>query len=114
MLPNLIIIGAPKAATTSLHGYLKQHPEVGMSAAKELSYFWRDDWRERQAWYEAQFDFEDPRVRVRGESTPFYAAYPFRKHVPERMHELVPDAKLVYVVRDPIDRLVSHWVQRAG
>jgi hypothetical protein len=114
MLPNLIIIGAPKAGTTSLHSYLKQHPQVGMAALKELSYFWREDWRERREWYEAQFDFPEAELSVRGESTPFYAAYPFRQNVPERMHELVPDVKLIYLVRDPIDRLVSHFVQRRG
>jgi Sulfotransferase domain len=114
LLPNLIIVGAPKAGTSSLHHYLDQHPQVAMSAVKELSYFWREDWRERRAWYEAQFELPGVEVRVRGESTPFYASYPFRLDVPERMHELVPDVKLIYLVRDPIERLLSHWVQRAG
>lgn len=85
-----------------------------MSRPKELSYFWRDDWREKQAWYEAQFEFPDREPLVRGESTPFYADYPFRQNVPERMHELVPDTKLIYLVRDPIERVISHWVQRVG
>jgi Sulfotransferase domain len=114
LLPNLIIIGAPKAGTSSLHSYLQRHPEVAMSIPKELSYFWREDWREQRAQYEAKFDFPDNEVRVRGESTPFYTSYPFRANVPERMHELVPDVRLIYVVRDPIERLLSHWVQRAG
>jgi hypothetical protein len=114
VLPNLIVIGAPKAGTSSLHYYLKQHPQVAMSSPKELCYFWRDDWRERRAWYEAKFDFPDSEARIRGEATPWYAAYPFRLNVPERMHELVPDVKLIYLVRDPIERLLSQWVQRAG
>lgn len=80
-----------------------------MSAQKELRYFWRDDWRALQDWYESQFVDEAP---IRGESTPAYAAYPYRRNVPERMHELIPGAKLIYLVRDPIDRLLSHWVQR--
>jgi hypothetical protein len=109
MLPNLIIIGAPKAGTTSLYRYLDLHPKVVMSRQKELRYFWRDDWREQRAWYEAQFDCDAP---VRGEATPAYAAYPYRPNVPQRMHELVPETKLIYLVRDPIDRLMSHWVQR--
>ena len=45
MLPNLVIIGAPKAGTTALHRYLSEHPEVFMSEQKELQYFQRDDWR---------------------------------------------------------------------
>lgn len=114
MLPNLIIIGAAKAATTSLHQYLGAHPDVWMAAPadsplKEMRYFWQSDWRERRAWYESHF--ETARL-VRGESTPAYSAYPYHPGVPERMHEFVPDAKLIYLVRDPIGRVVSHWVQR--
>jgi hypothetical protein len=111
MLPNLIIIGAPKAGTTSLHRYLDLHPDVAMTTEKELRYFWRADWRDRLPWYEAQFEFEG-QPRVRGEATPAYAAYPHRDNVPRRMHELVPEVKLIYLVRDPIERLVSHWAQR--
>jgi hypothetical protein len=109
MLPNLLIIGAPKAGTTSLHGYLEQHPDISMSKPKELRYFWRPDWRANQAWYESHFDPSKP---VRGESTPLYAAWPYRPDVPERAVELVPDARVIYLVRDPIDRLMSHWRQR--
>lgn len=80
-----------------------------MSHTKELCYFWRDDWQEQRRGYEEHFDTDAP---VRGESTPAYAAYPVRAHVPERMYELIPDAKLIYLVRDPIARTLSHWVQR--
>lgn len=109
MLPNLLIIGAPKAGTTSLHFYLQQHPDVGMSEPKELRYFWRDDWGERRAWYESHFNFDTP---VRGEATPAYAMSPYRPNVPERAAELIPDAKLIYLVRDPVERTLSHYVQR--
>lgn len=108
-LPNLLIIGAPKTGTTSLHSYIDQHPEVSMSDPKELRYFWRDDWRQRVDWYASHFDAEKP---VRGESTPAYSMWPYRDCVPERAHELIPDARLIYVVRDPIERLRSHWRQR--
>jgi hypothetical protein len=107
-LPNLLMIGAPKTGTSSLHQYLSQHPEVAMSLPKELRYFWREDWRERREWYESHFDPSKP---VRGESTPAYTAWPHRDRVPERAAEMVPDAKLIYCVRDPIDRIVSHYVQ---
>jgi hypothetical protein len=114
MLPNVIIIGAAKSGTTSLHGYLNAHPEVHMavpngSRVKELRYFWRDDWQERRDWYESHFETDLP---VRGEATPAYSAYAYHPGVPARMHALVPEAKLIYMVRDPIERIVSHWVQR--
>lgn len=108
MLPNLIIIGAGKCGTTSLHRYLSAHPEIFMSGQKELQFFQRDDWEERLPWYESQFPVDAP---VRGESSPIYTMYPFAEHVPERIHSLVPDAKLIYLVRDPVDRLAAHYVE---
>jgi len=114
MLPNLIIIGAAKCGTTSLHRYLGQHPDVWMAQPegtqlKAMRFFWREDWRERLHWYEAHFETDRP---IRGEATPAYTAYAFHTGVAERMHEVIPDAKLIYLVRDPIARTVSHWVQR--
>ena len=110
MLPNLIVIGAPKCGTTSLHFYLDQHPDISMSTPKELRFFFRDDWKSNVAWYGRQFDDASSRL-VRGESTPGYTLYPYRRDVAERMHSLVPRAKLIYVVRDPIQRIVSHWAE---
>jgi hypothetical protein len=108
MLPNLVIIGAPKAGTTALHRYLSEHPEVFMSEQKELQYFQRDDWRERLPWYEAQFPVDMP---VRGEASPIYTLHPWCTGVAERMHELIPDARLIYLVRDPVERFVAHYVE---
>jgi hypothetical protein len=108
VLPNLIIIGAAKAGTTALHRYLGLHPEIFMSRQKELQLFQRDDWREHLPWYEAQFDVDAP---VRGEGSPVYTLHPFCPHVPERMSQLVPDAKLIYLVRDPLERFVAHYVE---
>ena len=115
MLPNLIIIGASKCGTTSLHAYLDQHPEIAMArpndhyGRKEMRYFWRSDWRERRAWYESHFDAGSP---IRGEATPAYTHYPQVRGVPSRIKELVPEAKLIYLVRDPIERVLAHWVQK--
>jgi sulfotransferase family protein len=108
MLPNLVIIGAAKAGTSALHAYLGEHPEVFMSEQKELQYFQRDDWRERLSWYEAQFPVDAP---VRGEASPIYTLHPFCTGVAERMQSLVPDAKLIYLVRDPVERFVAHYVE---
>jgi hypothetical protein len=108
MLPNLIVIGAPKAGTTSLHHYLGAHPDVFMSRSKELGLFDRDDWRDRVEWYERQFPAT---ARVRGESSPAYSMHPAVAGVPERMHELLPQARLIYLVRDPVERLLAHYVE---
>jgi hypothetical protein len=107
-LPNLVVIGAQKCGTSGLHHYLGLHPEISMSSPKELNFFIAErNWDRGPEWYRAQFDH---RASVRGESSPNYTAYPHHPGVPERMHSLVPDARLVYLVRDPIDRIAAHWV----
>ncbi len=107
MLPNLLIIGAGKSGTTSLHGYLAAHPEVSMSETKELRLFVRDDWRDRLDWYSQQFG----PARVRGESSPGYTMFPYRSSVAERIHEVIPDARLIYLVRDPVERAIASYVE---
>jgi hypothetical protein len=105
MLPNLIVIGAGKCGTTSLHRYLDLHPEISMTNPKELNFFVDDlNWRRGVRWYERHFGEATP---VRGESSVAYTEYPERPEVPERIANLVPDVKLVYVVRDPIERMIS-------
>lgn len=117
VLPNLIVIGAHRCGTTSLHRYLDLHPEISMSARKELNFFVdevvpetrRGPWERGLAWYEAQFD---PNAPVRGESSPSYTLYPVYPGVPERMAATVPGARLIYLVRDPYERLVSFYRYR--
>jgi Sulfotransferase domain. len=107
-LPNLIVIGAQKCGTSGLHYHLSLHPEISMSKPKELNFFIEErNWPRGEAWYRRQFD---PRAKVRGESSPNYTAYPQHTGVPERMHSLVPEARLIYIVRDPLDRIAAHWV----
>jgi len=109
MLPNLVIIGAAKSATTSLHRYLDFHPDIHMARGKELDFFIEEkNWVKGRQWYEAQFD---SKAKIRGESSPNYTVRPCWKGVVERMHSLIPEAKLIYLVRDPVDRAVSHYMQ---
>ena len=111
-LPNLFVIGAMKCGTTSLHYNLGLHPDIGMSREKELNFFNRPgSWDKRIDWYRRQFPTD---TRWRGESSPGYTRAPFGEPVAERMHGLVPDARLVYIVRHPIDRIVSHYVHQVA
>ncbi len=107
MLPNLIVIGARKCATTSLHHYLSLHPEIYMSKIKELNFFVKEmRFKKGLRWYESQFPLP---VKVRGESSPNYSRHPIWKGIPERMYSVVPRAKLIYMVRDPVERLISAY-----
>jgi hypothetical protein len=110
MLPNLLIIGAQKCGTTSLHAYLDLHPEVHMAAQKELDFFIADRaWGNGVEWYSQRFA---DGFAVRGEASPNYTAWPVWDGVPERAATVVPGAHIVYLVRDPIERIESHYLQR--
>jgi hypothetical protein len=121
-LPNLIVIGAQKCGTGALHYYLDLHPEVQMSSPKELWFFTggeedlapesdrlvsrRSNWSRGLGWYESNFRAEAP---VRGESTPAYSSSS-RTGTAARMAEVIPDAKLIFLARDPVERMVSHFM----
>ena len=107
-LPNLIVIGAMKCATTSLHYYLGLHPQISMSRNKELNFFiFEYNWHKGIEWYKSNFM---GRERIYGESSPDYTNYPFFRGVPERICSVVPEVKLIYILRDPIERIISHYV----
>jgi hypothetical protein len=111
-LSNLIIIGGLKCGTTSIHHYLGLHPEIQMSKPKELNFFVEElNWDLGLDWYASRFD---DRFKVRGESSPHYTNLPRFEGVAERIHEHCPDARLLYMVRDPIKRILSHWVHATG
>lgn len=105
-LPTFICIGAMKCGTTSLHKYLDAHPDVCMSSPKETGFFLRRTDRDLD-WYQQCFS---GRARAYGETSTNYAKHPGFDGVPKRMHSLLPDIKLLYVVRDPVERAVSHFV----
>lgn len=106
-LPTFVIIGAMKGGTTTLHSLLAAHPEVFASREKELHFFTEAmNLRRGVGWYRRHFRTDRP---IRGESSPSYAAWPRHAGVPERMRALIPEARIVYCVRDPIERAVSHY-----
>jgi hypothetical protein len=119
-LPTFVIIGAAKCATTSLHHYLGTHPQIQVSRRKELRFFIDrpeprpggragapGEWQRGLDWYRSWFD---PATPIRGEASPGYT-WPGFLGVSDRMAEVVPDAKLIYCVRDPVRRAVSQYRQ---
>jgi hypothetical protein len=121
--PDFIIMGAPKAGTTALHAALTRHPDVFMSDPKEPKYWMCDDappphwsgpgdqhsqreWVWRRSDYERLFEPAAPSA-MRGESTPFYL---WHRAAQRRIAEHLPEARLIAVVRDPIDRAYSNWM----
>ena len=108
-LPNFVVIGAMKAGTTSLYQYLKGHDQVFMPAIKELDFFVAEsNWCRGIEWYRRQFNAAGA-APARGEASTLYTQYPTHEGVPERMARVLPGVRLVYVVRDPIERIRSHY-----
>jgi hypothetical protein len=108
-LPTFVIIGAQKCGTTALHSYLARHPEISMSRPKELDFFVAEkNWEKGLEWYRHRWN--GPDKPVRGESSPNYTAYPNFDGVPERMVRLLPDIKLIFMVRDPVARVRSSYI----
>jgi hypothetical protein len=120
-MPDFFVAGVPKAGTTALHAALAQHPALFMSAVKEPKFFLTDGpppaqggpgdvktYREhvwRRADYEALFS-EAPAGVLRGESTPFYL---YHRDAQRRIRAEIPGAKLIVVLRDPVERAHSNW-----
>jgi hypothetical protein len=108
-LPNFLIIGALRSGTTSLARYLGAHPDVFMASQKEVRYFDRHFQRGLD-WYQRQFSNVTTQSAV-GESTP---AYMYEEVAISRMEATVPDARLIAILRNPVDRAYSHyWLNRA-
>lgn len=109
-LPDFMIIGAMKSATSSLHASLAAQPGVFMSTPKEPCFFSDDEnWSRGLEWYAGLFAAA-PAGAIIGESSTHYTKRPTYPETVARSRSVVPGARLVYVMRHPIDRLVSHYI----
>src|ERR1051326_983405 len=104
-LPTFLIIGAGRSGTTSLARYLGSHPHVFMARAKEMHFFDSDS--KTREWYRPRFA-EARRQTAVGEATPNYLYEPAAI---KRMAAIVPEARLIAILRDPVDRAYSHYWQ---
>lgn len=105
-LPDFIIVGAMKAGTTALHVYFKQHPQIEEPSKKELNYFQRPHLKPLGV-YRAAFPLAARKANhITGEATPEYLFHP---RVASNIADLLPDVKIVAVLRDPVARAYSHW-----
>jgi Sulfotransferase family len=108
--PDFIVVGAMKSATTTLHEQLARQPGVFMSRPKEPNFFSDDpNYARGLGWYSSLFTAAGTGL-LRGESSTHYTKLPTFPRTVERMARHLPRAKLIYVMRHPIDRLVSQYV----
>lgn len=109
-LPDFLIVGAMKSGTTTLYEHLERNPHVFMSTPKEPNYFSIDEVYERGVgWYCSLFADAHPE-QVCGEASPSYSRYPRFADTTRRIAELLPDVKLVYIMRHPVERFYSNYV----
>ncbi len=115
-LPDFLVIGAQKSGTSSLNKYLNQHPLLFSSSIKNEIHFFdsgihtqkRDNYERGEAWYRAHFPLQwsiSKESRV-FETTPLYIFHPFAA---ERIHKMIPEIKLVALLRNPTERAISHY-----
>jgi hypothetical protein len=111
VLPDFVIIGAQRSGTTFLYRrLLSQHPNVEPAATKEVRYF--DRWKKYsrgERWYHAQFPsptWKEGRRSITGEASPNYLFHP---HAARRMAEMIPEVRLIVLLRNPVDRAYSGY-----
>lgn len=107
-LPSFIIIGAQKSGTSSLYAYLASHPRIVKAAWKEVGFFGRR-FSKGERWYRAHFPLThrlEHRNATTGEATPYYLYHP---QAAARIARLLPEVRLIALLRDPVNRAISHY-----
>jgi hypothetical protein len=107
-LPGFLIIGTQRGGTTSLYQYLSRHPDVRQPLNKEIHYF-SNHYAKGLGWYRSHFPLVSGQVnrgKVTFEATPYYMLHP---HSARRAKEVLPDARVVAILRDPVERAFSHY-----
>jgi len=118
MKPDFIIIGVQKGGTTSLYHYLVQHPQIAPALDKEVHFF-DLEFDRGWDWYESRFPGRKNPERegdpawtssanqvITGEASPYYIFHPL---VPQRIAQALPTIKIIVLLRDPVDRAISHY-----
>lgn len=107
-IPDFIIIGAMKSGTTSLFRHLGRHPGVLMCGIKEPNFFIKKrNWTKGYDWYRSLYDGAQPGALL-GEASTNYSKGTAFPGVPELLRAEVPEVKLIYLLRDPLERMRSH------
>lgn len=122
--PELVVVGAKRGGTTSFWKYLADHPGVlpTFPRAEKVkgTYYFDENWGRGERWYRSHFASDAVRARaaaelgyapVTFEASPYYLFHP---HAPARARQTVPDATIVALLRDPVERAFSHWKERSN
>lgn len=116
MLPNFVIIGGMKCGSTALWKYMLQRPEIYLPPKqKNLEFFdGRGNWQRGLSWYESFYTEAGNNYAAIGEVSTEYTKFPQAKDVAANMASMLPNARLIYLVRNPIERTISHYLHMVG
>lgn len=112
ILPSFLIIGAQRCGTTSLYHYLTQHPKILSSFTKEVHYFdgglnpMIDNYSKGVDWYKSFFPLKREKEVITGEASPLYLFNPL---APKRIFDLLPEIKMIVLLRNPTERAISQY-----
>jgi len=112
-MPNFMVIGAQKCATSSVCDLIGAHPEAFMTDPKEPYFFARPEaWAKGFEWYESLFEGAEGRQAI-GEGSTVYTMAGLYPEAPQRIFDVLPDLRLIYIARNPLERIQSHYMHMA-
>lgn len=106
MRPGYLVVGTKRGGSTSFADWLEQHPAVAPCLAQKGTHYFDTNFRRGRAWYASRFEKTSAGFQITGEASPYYMFHPLAA---ERIKTELPDVKLIAVLREPVDRLLSHY-----
>lgn len=106
MKPDYLVVGTKRGGSTSFADWLEQHPSVAPCLARKGTHYFDTNYRRGRAWYASRFEKVSAGYQVTGEASPYYMFHPLAA---ERIKHELPNVKLIAVLREPVDRLLSHY-----
>ena len=106
MLPDFLVVGSKRAGTTSVYHYIIGHPAVAPCLTSKGTHFFDVNFHRGTSWFRSGFPRPSAQWQVTGEASPYYMFHPL---APERIAAVLPDVKLIVVLRDPVARTWSHY-----
>ena len=111
-LPNFLVIGAAKSGTTTLYRYLQRHPQIYMSSVKETAFFaFEKEYKKGLEFYASFFEYTS-KEQICGEASTDYTKYPLYPKTASRIAEILPNVKLIYIMRNPVDRAYAYYLHQ--
>lgn len=105
-VPDYLIVGAQRCGTTTLQDLISSHPQVRAPFLRKGIHYFDTGFQRGESWYRSQFPYRRHGDRITGEASPYYLYHPL---VPGRVAALMPDVKIIALLRDPVDRAISHY-----